>query len=142
MFTGINLHEIKKYISKNDPDKENPTVFHLGTLDNFVSAYIEDNSIKFDASSKNPDEEADINILFAKRSLLVVKFGLKKIENFCNFETNQPIVIESERANINGWICSAMPDKVVAMLSKGGLINELAAEVLKLNSLSEEEAKN
>lgn len=142
MFTGINLHETKKYISKNDPNQENPTIFHLGTLDTIVSSYIEDNSTKFDISSPDPEADANIHILFATRNLLIVKFGVKKIENFMDPETKQPGTIESEKVYINGKIYLAIPDKALAMLPRGNLVNELAAEILKLNSLSQEEAKN
>ncbi len=145
MYTGINMNENKKFVSKNDPDKDNPTVFHLGVLDSFVKAYIEDNSISFAKSSEDPNAEADVKMLFAKRNLLVVKFGLRKIENFCDLETGKPITIDSEKTSLtgmDGWKCFSMPDKDIAMLAKGGLISELASEILKLNSLSGEEAKN
>lgn len=142
MFTGINIHETKKYISKNDPDKENPTIFHLGVLDSFIKAHIEDNSTEFETSSSNPEEEAKIKILFAKRNLLVIKFGLRKIENFVDPETKQSTTFEAKKINISGVSYLCMPDEIIAILAKGGLITELAAEILKFNSLSEEEIKN
>jgi hypothetical protein len=142
MYTGININETKKHSSKNDPDKENPTIFHLGALDSFVKAYIEDNSTEFEASSSNPEEEAKIKILFAKRNLLIVKFGLRKIENFVDPETKRSTTFEAKKMVISGISYLAMPDENIAMLAEGALIAELANEILKLNSLSPEEIKN
>ncbi len=142
MYMGLNLHETKKYVSKNDPDKENPTVFHLGVLDRMVSDYIEDNSVEYRVSSPDPDAEALPHILFAARALLIVKFGVRKIENFINPETKEPAAIEAEAVLINGRPYKALPDKILAMLPTSALITELALEITKMNSLSEDEAKN
>ncbi len=142
MFTGINLNEIKKYVSKDEPDKENPTIFHLGALDQIISTHIEDNSTKYDMSSKNPEDELSVNILFAKRNLLIAKFGIRKIEGFIDPEGQKPITVEAEKIHIEGRPYSVMPDNILAMLPRGGLINELAAEILKINKLGAEEIKN
>ncbi|MDD4980700.1 MAG: hypothetical protein PHC54_05480 [Candidatus Omnitrophica bacterium] len=142
MYTGLNINETKKFISKNDPDKENPTIFHLGALDQIVKQYIEDNTIKYEASSSDPEAEAIPKILFATRALLIVKFGIRKIENFINPETKQVVTLECEKIIINDRAYLAMPDKIIAIFPYGALIVELAEEILKLNSLSEGEAKN
>ncbi|MCX5711768.1 MAG: hypothetical protein NTY47_01690, partial [Candidatus Omnitrophica bacterium] len=80
MFTGISIHETKPYVSKYDPDKNNPTTFQIGSLDPFLRSFIDDQATSFKVSSKNPDAPADATIAGNKRNILVVKFGLKGLE--------------------------------------------------------------
>jgi len=69
MITGINIYETRAYKSKLDPDKNNPTVFHIGMLDPFLRAHIDDEVTSLEVSSKNPDDKAKANICASKRNL-------------------------------------------------------------------------
>lgn len=143
MYKGISTAETVKFISKNDPDPKNPTVFHLRGLDRFISAFIEDSTTDFRASGKDPDAPVDVQISGAKRSLLVVKFGVAKIENYIDPATGQIVMIEGQDFMIAAnQTYKALDDAVLANLPPGGLIQELSQEIFKLNSLTKEEAKN
>ena len=52
MLTGINIYEAKPYVSKYDPDKNNPTTFQIGSMDPFLRSYIEDATTSLKFSSK------------------------------------------------------------------------------------------
>jgi hypothetical protein len=141
VYIGINVNETKKFVSPKDPDQANPTAFHLGALDAFVKAHIEDSTTEFETNPSN-SEEARIKIRYAERNLLTVKFGTRKIENFVDPLTKQPVTIEAVPVKICGMDYLAIPDRTIAILAKGDLIVQLAGEINKLNALGENEAKN
>jgi len=141
MLTGINIYETKPYKSKLDPDKDNPSIFHIGSLDSYLRAYIEDQTTSFEFSSKNPKDPAKANINASKRNLLVVKFGLKGFDNFLDPRDKKPLKFDTISTAINGKNYSAVADEIISMLPKA-LIDELSEVILSENSLSEDEEKN
>ena len=143
MYKGINLHEIVKYPSKNDPDPQNPTIFHLGALDSIVESYIEDRTTSFEGSSTNPEEEARLKLDLATRNLLTVKFGLKGFEKFAHPETGELMEFETKPFIIGNTKYLVVTDKLLAIFPNSkSLLAELAAKIKEINSLSEEEKKN
>lgn len=141
MLTGINIYETKPYKSKLDPDKDNPTIFHVRLLDSHLRAFIEDQTTSFEFSSKNPKDPAKANINASKRNLLVVKFGLKGFDNFLDPRDKKPLKFDMVSTAINGKNYSAVTDEIISLLPKS-LIDELSEVVLAENSLSEDEEKN
>lgn len=141
MLTGINIYETKPYHSKLDPDKNNPTIFHIGSLDSYLRAYIEDQTTSFEFSSKNPKDPAKANINASKRNLLVVKFGLRGMDNFLDPRDKKPVKFDSVSVSVIGKNYMAVSEEILSMLPKA-LIDELAEAILAENTLSEEEAKN
>ena len=135
----ININEVKPFISKGETDKDHPTTYHIGVLDSFVKAYIEDKTSGFEAVPGKPDEEAQIKLDLALRSILTVKFGVKKIDNLINPETDQPLAFEPEIISIAGKDYQVLPDSVVSVIPN---ISELASVILTRNGLSGEERKN
>jgi len=135
----ININEIKPYISKGETDKDNPTVYHIGVLDSIVKAYIEDKTSGFEVVPGKADEEAQVRLDLAMRGILTVKFGVKKVDNLIDPETDKPVQYELESIMIAGKPYQALPDRVLAMMSN---IQELANVVLTRNGLNEEERKN
>ena len=77
----------------------------------------------------------------SKRNLMVVKFGLKGLENFIDPRDKKPIKFDTVSVPVNGKNYKAMTDEIVSMFPKA-LIDELAEAILSENALSEEEAKN
>lgn len=141
MLTGINIYETKPYHSKLDPDKDNPTIFHIGSLDSYLRAYIEDQTTSFEFSSKNPKDPAKANINASKRNLLVVRFGLKGLDNFLDPRDNKPVKFDTVSVAVIGKNYTAASEEILSMLPKA-LIDELAEVILAENTLSEEETKN
>lgn len=141
MLTGINIYESKPYTSKLDADAGKPTVFQIGLLDSMLRAFIEDQTTSFEFSSRNPKEPAKANINASKRNLMVVKFGLKGLENFIDPRDGKPVKFDTVSVPVNGKNYRAVTDEIISMFPKA-LIDELAEAVLAENLLSEEEAKN
>jgi hypothetical protein len=141
MLTGINIYETKPYKSKLDPDKENPSIFHIGMLDSYLRACIEDQTTSFEFSSKNPKDSAKANINASKRNLLVVRFGLKGLDNFLDPRDKKPVKFDSLSVAVSGKNYMAVREEILAMLPKT-LIDELSEVILEENTLTEEESKN
>ena len=141
MLTGINIYESKPYKSKLDPDKDNPTVFHLGLLDSHLRAFIEDQTTSFEFSSKNPKDPAKANINASKRNLMVVKFGLKGFDNFLDPRDKKPVKFDTVSTSVSGKNYSAVTDEIISMFPKA-LIDELSEVILSENTLGEDEEKN
>ena len=141
MITGINIYETRAYKSKFDPDKNNPTVFHIGMLDPFLRAHIDDEVTSLEVSSKNQDDLAKANVRTARRNLLAVRFGLKGLDGFLDPRTKEPVKFDTVSISMNGKNYNGISEPILAMLGKS-LIDELAGVILKENAISEEERKN
>jgi hypothetical protein len=139
--TGINIFETKRFISKLEKDKENPTVFHLGLLDPILRAEFEDESLIFEKSSSNPNDPAKATIARSGFNIKVVRFGLKGMDNFLDPRTNKPVPFETVSVSIKGKNYNIASEQIVKMLGKK-LTEELAEEILSENIFSEEEEKN
>lgn len=141
MLTGINIHETRKYVSKRDPDKDNPTIFHVGVLDPFLRSWIEDKCTSIEFSSGGGDDPAKGNVLAKKRNILLVKYGVRDIENFLDPQTKAPVKVTIGNTSISGKGYPALPDQVISLIGTP-IIDELAEEVLKEQDLGETERKN
>jgi hypothetical protein len=141
MLTGTNIYEAKPYISKYDPDKNAPTTFMIGALDQFVRSFIDDQTTSLKISSKNPNDSAEANILMSKRNMLAVKFGIKGLENFLDPRDANPVKFDSISVLVNGKNYPAMSDEILRLFPKE-LMDELAEVIFNANKLTEVEAKN
>lgn len=141
MFKGIDITAIRKYVSPKDPDKENPTVFHIGYLDQRLQAHIDDKCTTLQMSTGKKNEKADAIIAARKRNYDLVKYSVRDIENFIDPKSDAPLVIKLENHGIGKESKPALPDSVMDMLGSE-LIEELAEQVMKTRELSEEEEKN
>lgn len=141
MITGININETKPYVSKLDPDKTNPTTFHIGVLDPFLRAYIDDQATAFEVSSKNPNDAVNTNVALNKRNILAVKFGLRGLDNFMDPQTKKIVSFDTISTSVNRSNYPAVTDQIIRMFGKE-LIDELAEVILNSNKLTGEEAKN
>lgn len=137
MLRGININETCKYVSKSDPDPENPTVFQLGVLDSFIVAHIEDQTTEYDFSGETPN----VKINAGARAILTVKFGIKSIEGLLDPQTSSPIRVTLEKHLIGGREYSVVPDSILCMLPRH-IFSELSEEIRKGNVISEEESGN
>jgi hypothetical protein len=140
MFQAIDVKAIKKYVSPNDPDKNNPTVFHHGIIEPVLRAHIEGKCFNSEINDKNKDGKRIVNINVTKHSILIVKYGLRGIENF-NDAAGHPVRFELGNHNINGVNYPALPDDIIAALGTD-LINELAEQIIGNQEVSEEQEKN
>lgn len=141
MLTGIDITATRKYVSKLDPDKENPTVFHIGVLDPALRAEVDDESSSYEMSSHNPDDKAKVKLNWNRRQLTVIKYGLRGIDNFLDPQTAKPVTLKFDTLHYAGKMRNAVPDHVIAMFPSE-LRQELADVILNEARLTGEERKN
>lgn len=141
MLTGIDINATRKFVSKLDPDKNNPTVFHIGLLDPVLRAEVDDESSSYEISSTNPNDKPLVRLTWNKRQIMAIKFGLKGIDNFWNPQANKPLELRFDTINYAGKSRNVIPDRVIAMFPSE-LRQELAEVILSEAKLSEEEQKN
>lgn len=141
MLTGIDINATRKYVSKLDPDRDNPTVFHIGVLDPTLRAEIDDDSSTYEMSSTNPNDKAKVRLNWNKRQITAIKFGLKGMENFLDPQTRKPAELKFETIRYAGKMRDAVPDRIIAMFSSE-LRQELAEVILNESKLSGDERKN
>lgn len=141
MLTGIDINATRKYVSKLDPDKDNPTTFHIGVLDPVLRAEIDDDSSSYEMSSTNPNDKAKVRLNWNKRQITAIKYGLKGLENFLDPQTKKPIELKFETIRYAGKMRDAVPDRIIAMFPSE-LRQELSEVILDESKLSGDERKN
>jgi len=141
MLTGVNIYETRDYVSKSDPDKENPTVFKIGLLDSQIKGHIIDRISDFEMSSSNPDDNAKVTFRMNERNLQLVKFGVRDVKNLMDPQTKKPVEVKCDTVNKFGKSYEVLPGRVLNMLPLQ-VITELAEEILKEINLSKEAEKN
>jgi len=92
-------------------------------------------------SSKNPDDEAKIQLGWNKSMILAIKFGLKGLDGFLDPATKKPVELKFETIKYAGKMRDAVPDRIIAMFPSE-LRKELAQAILDESKLSEAERKN
>jgi hypothetical protein len=138
---GINTYETKDYISKYDPDENNPTVFKIGLLDAQIKGWVMDKISDFEMSSLNPDDKAKVTFRINQRNLELVRFAVKDIVNLIDPQTKQPVKFDTISTPMFGRNYNIVSDRILSMLPLE-VITELAEEILKEIGLTEEEQKN
>lgn len=141
MLTGIDINSTRQHISKLDPDKDNPTVFHIGLLDPVLRAEVDDESSSYEMSSTNPNDKAKVRLNWNKRQIMAIKFGLKKMDNFLDPQTRKPMELKFETIHYAGKMRDVVPDRIIAMFPNE-LRTELSEVILNESMLSEGEQKN
>lgn len=141
MLTGIDVNATREYVSKLDPDKENPSVFHIGLLDPVLRAEVDDESSTYEMSSTNPNDKAKVRLNWNKRQITAIKFGLKGLTNFLDPETKKPIELKFDTIHYAGKMRNVVPDRIIAMFPNE-LRQELAEVILNESKLSKGEQKN
>lgn len=136
----IRSGEQKDHVSKKDPDSSNPTVWTLGTLDLRTRTYIQDETATFEISSDKSTDRAGVKLRIGERNLLIVRFGLKGWKNLKDAQ-GQEIPFEQEPFDLDGKSHLLVHRRRIEQLPYE-LIEELAAEILSLNTLTEPDRKN
>lgn len=136
---ALTLEATTRYVSKFDPDQENPTIWVLGTLDSRVMAMLRDRSTRMMVDPSRPDDEVETTINTDAVNFDTVAYGLLDVENFgCDegdvpFKTRQVNHYGAKYRMVETDFLRRVPMKI---------IRELAKKLLKDNMLSEEEAGN
>jgi len=141
MLTGIDINSTRQHVSKLDPDKDNPTVFHIGLLDPVLRAEVDDESSSYEMSSTNPNDKAKVRLNWNKRQIMAIKFGLKRMDNFLDPQTKKPMELKFETIHYASKMRDVVPDRIIAMFPNE-LRTELSEVILNESRLSEDDQKN
>jgi hypothetical protein len=135
---GLSIKEVVDYVSKNDPDKENPTKFKLGAIKKSALARLKDEA----ASMLVMNEDGSRSIKMNQRvlALKVIRYGLKGWDNLVD-ANNAQIPFKTVPEVLDGDLVNVISEESLDKLDLE-LIVELSSEILKNNSLTQEEEKN
>ena len=139
---GIKAGETKEHVSKYETDKENPTVWILGTIDQLTRDKIDDMATSYEIDSEKPQGGKALAVFhFNRIKTDLVRVGLKGFRNFVHPETSKEIEFKTIATARFGSSHNVVSDQVLNMIPRE-VISELADEIDKMNKLSEEEVKN
>ena len=135
---GLSVAGTDSFQSSLDPAKGTPeaTVFTLGTLDVFITAHIIDRAMQFSGQG----EDTKIEFRNNQQNIDAVRFGLKGWANFKDAAGND-IPFKTLKRNVHGRDYTVVSDDSLNALPLE-LIEELAGELRKKNTLTKDEAKN
>lgn len=133
---GLRLGETWEYISKLDPDPDNPTVWVLGTLDSEVYSRLMDQLAVYRVNPARPDAEPEMKLNAFERNLRTVQYGLRGWRNFLD-DKGREIPFRTER--VQGR--EVVPMELVRQIPFP-VLDELARAIVEGNTLTEEEGKN
>lgn len=139
--TAVNINKTRIYVSRHDPDTQNPTKWHLGFLDSLRRAQIDDQITVFEADPGKPDAQAKTTLKLNEARVDLVRFGLKDIENFIDEETAKPVKFETITVLREGKSYNVVSDTILRRIDPD-ILYELAEEIKKLNKFTEVEEKN
>lgn len=140
MLIALDLNATMDFHSKYDLS-DPKTTFKIGVLDPLTRARIEDAQTAFIMGSQQESApKTDIKISVRQRNLDIVRYGLRGWENFKDSKGNI-VPFETVVSSSGDSSRSVVSDRCLGMIP-WEVIQELAEEILKANTLSKEEEKN
>lgn len=124
----------------NPSDK---TIFHLGVLDGPLRAHLNDDAISFAINSNGADAPSTVKGKGNHLKLMTVRFGIRGWENLRN-KKGELITFETQSIPLQG-IDGGNRQGVSQVAFKAidpDWYDELAAEIMRTNTFTEEERKN
>lgn len=120
-------------------DGASPTVFTLGTLTARVQVFLRDQATKF---RPDPDNEDKVVAEFSPNAAAyeTVRFGLRGWSNFTDEDGNE-LKFSTVEKQLAGRTYNVVSEESMDLLH-ADVIREISEELTKVNTLSEEEAKN
>lgn len=140
---AINLTKTKQHILSFDPDAKTDKAikWKIGALDARLLAAIKDKATAIPMSafaSDGSDATATLNI--NKTNFDIVLFGLKGWEGLLD-ENDAPVVYRTDNTTFEGRTYLTVAYDLLIQLPTE-VIDELAQEILDINTMKEEERKN
>ena len=141
MFKAVDVKALKRYVSPNDPDKDNPTVFIIGAIDPVLRSFIDGKCSTIEMDEKNKTGKRIVIVNATLYSLLTFKYGLRGVENFFSPDGTTALALSLGNHSIGGNSYPCVSDDFISYFHSD-LINEVAEEIVKFQSLSGDEIKN
>lgn len=139
---GLKLESTRTYESKFDPAIGTPeaTRFEIGTLDARIFGRIKDQATRFVVDPQAPDEEVETAIQASEVNFQTVQYGLRGWSNLRD-EAGNDIPFKTVRRTHGGHHYTVVDPEVLKLIPHA-VIEELAGEIAKGNTVSEAQAKN
>lgn len=141
MFKAVDVKATKRYVSLNDPNPDNPTVFIIGSIDPALRSFIDGKCSSVEMDDKNKSGKKIVRINATQYSMLTFKYGLRGLENFFSADGSTPLALSLGNHSIAGAAYPCVTDDFLSYFHPD-LINEVAEEIIKFQSLSGDEIKN
>lgn len=132
MITVLDLAAQFDYIVKSDLKSKVPTKFKLGIIDNATMARLKDGQTRYILNDKSKDGNSDMTINRHQHNVEVVRHGLRGWENLSDGK-GQVSFKKGEDGLVTDDVMKVLPLNVV---------EEIAEEIIRLNSFSGDESKN
>ncbi len=138
--TAVDVGKTRDYIAKNDPDRENPTVWKLGILDARIKSYLEDAATSFEFGAGGAEGQAKTTLNLNAQAVEIVRFGLKGFSNFVDVDGKE-VKFDTIARAVGGKSYNVVAESVLSLIPYN-TIKELAKDIQKDNEFSEQEEKN
>ena len=141
---ALTLTTVRQVQLKRDPDygTDRATVFHIGTLDARIAAWIKDQSTKFDVptSGRGEDDLVSTQINVNQMHYLAVQFGLRGFDRLVDDDGNDLGFVTKKR-NVAGKSYEVVSEQIIDRLHHED-IAELGRQILGDNTFGEADAGN
>lgn len=139
----LNISGTEEYISKYEDDKENPTVWILGPLDEITKNALNDSATTFEVDPDQPETAKAKTIYhFNRKKLDLVRLGLKGFRGLISSQTGKEVEYKTVATpRFGGGSKNVLSDEILKRIP-GQVIDELAEKISEMSKLSEEEEKN
>jgi hypothetical protein len=140
MLVALRLSAVRDFVSASDVGTER-TIFKLGVLDSITRSSLEDAHTQFTVDTTGTGGQAQMKISRRARDMEIVRHGLRGWDNFQDAEGNQVKFETTSRPGPAGTSVPLVSDACLKMIPYA-LIEELAREILKDNTISKEDEGN
>lgn len=140
----IDLSATKKFISKYDPDKKDPskaTVFHLRAIDTKSYMRLMDKMASFNVDTRAGGQQEFLQTNIAQSEVVCtgVQLGVDKIENLQE-ANGDDVDYKTRKLNFAGKSYVVMKDEILEAIAKK-VLDEVWAEIKEISQLDDEEGK-
>ncbi len=137
---ALTLDNEWEFQSEHDPmkGKAGATVFMLGALDSRIFGKIRDMATRVHVDPNRPDDEVESSIAQSEVWWHACLFGIRGWKNFK--DGSGDVKFKTTIRNVSGKSYTVVDEEILRLLP-GEIVTEIAQEVMKGNTLEEEDAK-
>jgi len=140
MLIALDLSAVKEFVSLYDSG-DDKTVFKIGVLDSITRAKIEDKQTEFVLNRVSTSGHADMRINRRQRNIEIVKHGLRGWDKFKDAQGNEVAFTSVSEPGPASSMKSVVSDASLRLIP-GEIIDELADEIVKMNTFTKVDEGN
>jgi hypothetical protein len=136
---AFDITATREYVLQEDTHEPH-TTFLIGHLDTALRNHLEDKTTSFGVNKDGADSPATVQLDLSRRNCEIVRFGVKGWQHFVDKDGRDIDFAQVSVAVPGVGNRKGLSDRLLDFLQP--YIAELAGEVMKANTLTEEEEKN